>query len=350
MFKFAHYAYLQTLVAIFSKRLRLHDKASFSSLIHQPLQEILPALKDHKLEPVLKQLTQSHFKSLPAGNMDSLFLNILLNEAQSIIRSLLGTERDFFIYWIRRFELQNIKTILRGKSLQRSKQQIQAELTPFNHFSILPIGSLLSADNIQDILTQLEQTPFASIARYGSKNFEQKRDVFTIETAINHQYFSGLMNQLKYLNNEEQLLLQPLLGRIIDQTNLIWLLRYRISYHLSASHTYFLLISGGLYLNAKILAQLSQITKLEQIYQWLPNEINTLIKDSESLHQIELLLEKEMIQFAGNLLNSKPFSLTHAFAYLLLREKQLYRLHALFKGKLLGLSDNEIAFAVGENR
>lgn len=346
MLNAAHYAYLQTLVAIFSKRL-LSDSL-FSSLIRQPLHEILPELKNNGLENIIIKLTKSDLKPLPAGNMDNLFLAVLLDDAQSIIRSLSGHERDFFIFWIRRFELQNIKTILRGKSLQRPKEQILAELTPQNQFSILPIDKLLNADNITEILNQLEKTPFASIASYGSKNFAQKRDVFTIETAINHQYFTVLNDKLEYLSDEDQALLQPLLGRIIDQTNLIWLLRYRLEYDLSASHSYFLLVSGGLYLNHKILIRLSQINKLEQIHDLLPEEINNLIKEADSIFQIELNLEKNTIKTARALLKSKPFSLSHAFAYLILREKQLSQIHTLFKGKLLDLSDNEIAFAVGE--
>ncbi len=347
MLKIAHYAYLQTMITIFSKRLL--NYAEFSALIQQPIEEILPTLKNKGLDNIIQKLTQSHFKLLPAGNMDNLFLSVLLDDARSIIRSLSGYERDIFIYWIRRFELKNIKTILRGKSLQRSKEEVLAELTPLGHFTILPVDVLLNADNIAEILTLLEKTPFASIARYGSKSFEQKQDVFTIETALNHQYYTGLNKQLRVLSDEEQSLLQPLLGRIIDQTNLIWLLRYRLCYHLSPSHSYFLLVSGGYYLNSKILVQLSQITKLDQLYSMLPNEIGSLIKHCESIHQVELSLEKDIIQYAGNMLKESVFSLTHAFAYLVFREKQLSQLHALFKGKLLHLSDNEIAFAIGDS-
>ncbi len=348
MLKVAHYAYLQTLVAIFSKRL-LSD-LQISSLIKQPLKEILPKLNNNGLENIIIKLSESHFRPLPAGNMDNLFLSILLDDAQSIIRSLSGREREFFIYWIRRFELQNIKTILRGKSLQRPKEQILAELTPLNQFSVLPVDDLLNADNITDILHQLKKTPFASIAYYGSKNFEEKRDVFTVETAINHQYFTVLNDKLKDLSNEDQSLLMPLLGRIIDLTNLIWLLRYRLKYNLSPSHTYFLLVSGGLYLTPKFLIQLSQIKNLQQLHDLLPGKIDILLKETDSIHQIELSLEKDIIKTAVNMLKTKPFTLAHAFTYLILREKQLSQLHTLFKGKLLDLSDAEIAFAVGEGQ
>jgi len=345
MHKMAYYAYLQTLITIFSKRLL--SFAQFSRLIKKPVNEILPELKNTGLENIIKKFHQSQLKLLPAGNMDNLFLTVLLNDSQSIIRSVSGYERDFFIYWIRRFELKNIKTILRGKSLQRSKQHILSELTPLSNFCILPVDALLNADNIPEILNQLENTPFASIARYSSKNFSNKQDVFSIETAINQQYFAGLNNQLKQLNTEEQSLLHPLLGRIIDQVNLIWLLRYRLSYALSSSHSYFLLVSGGLYLNSRTLVQLCQLKQLDQLYSLLPVEISALIEDCKTIHEIELRLEKDIINQANKQLKTSPFSLTHAFAYLVLREKQLSQIHALLKGKLLSFSDSQISYAIG---
>jgi len=346
MLRISRYAYLQTLTAIFSKRLLSHKQLSY--LLKLPIDKILPALGHKGLDNIIQHLTQAQLKLLPAGNMDNLFLSVLLDDAQSIIRSLSGVERDFFIYWIRRFELQNIKTILRGKSLQREQEQIVAELTPLGPFSVLPIDELLHADNIPEILLQLEKTPFAAIARYGSKNFEKKQDVFTIETAINHQYFTGLQKQLRLLSEEDQAILRPLLGRIIDQTNLIWLLRYRLSYQLSPSHTYFLLVPGGLYLSSKRLVQLSKIKKWQQLCELLPEKMKAQITGCASIHHIELSLEQDIINYASRMLKTNTFTLSHAFIYLVVREKQLSQLHALLKGKLLHLADKEIAFATGE--
>jgi len=216
------------------------------------------------------------------------------------------------------------------------------------NFATLPINELLYADTIPEILEQLKSTHFSAIARYGSENYEQNKDVFTIETAINYQYFSGLNKRFKMLSKSEQDYLHPLLGLIIDQTNLIWLLRYRLSYNFSSSHSYFLLLSGGLHFNANKLATLSKIKYLEQIHSFLPEKISSLINNTESIHQIELCLEKNIIKVARSILKVSSFSLTHAFAYLVLREKQLALIHALFKGKLLQLPDNDIAYAMGE--
>jgi len=346
MLKSAHYAYLQTLTSILSQKLL--SEQQFLNLLKLPIEDILALLENKGLERVINKLTEAKLKLLPAGNMDNLFLSVLLDDAQKIIHSLSGLERDYFIYWIRRFELKNIKTILRGKSLQHPVEQIRSELTQVGDFSILPIDNLLHADNIPEILEQLKSTAFSAIAQYSHENYEQNKDVFTIETAINYQYFSGLKKRLKMLDKNEQDHLHPLLGQIIDQTNIIWLLRYRLFYNFSASHCYFLLLSGGHYLNAKKLMQLSQITTLEQIHNLLPNSIRAIVKTAESIHDIEISLEKNIIQLCRSVLAVSPFTLAHTFAYLVLREKQLALIHALLKGKLLQLNNTEIAFAMGE--
>ncbi len=345
--EFTRYAYLQTLISIYSTRLLTQQQ--FIHLLKQPLEEILLSLEKKGLENIIIKLSQSKFKLLPAGNMDNLFLAVLLKDAQAIIHSISGFEREFLVYWMRRFELQNIKTIIRGKSLRRPVDKISAELTQLGEFSILPVDELLKADNIQDILKQLSATAYSSIARYGSANLEHKADVFTIETTINHEYFAGLHKRFRMLHKNEQNFMKSILGKMIDQTNLIWLLRYRLFYGLSSSHTYFLLAPGGRYLNSNNLVQLCKIRKLDQLYDLLPNGIGSLIDGLDSIHQIELSLEKDIIRVASVILKATKFSMTNAFAYLLLREKQLSQLHALFKGKLLYLSDSEIAYAVGEH-
>ncbi|MFK5987020.1 MAG: V-type ATPase subunit [Pseudomonadota bacterium] len=345
MLKVTRHAYLQTRLSIYATRLLTEQQ--FVSLLKQPLEEILPAVANQGLQKIEKKLIQSHLSLLAAGNMDNLFLSVFLGDAQIIIRSLSGVEHEFFVYWMRRFELKNLKTIIRGKSLQRPVEQIQAELTIIKQFSLLPIETLLNMDSIADILKQLENTSFSSIAHYADSNYEAKEDIFTIETAINHEYFSGLKKRLNKLVIKQQDLIQPLMGSIIDLTNLIWLLRYRLLYGFSSSHCYFLLVSGGLYLNANNLARLSKIENIEQLNDLLPDKISEKIIAFESIHQIELSLEKHIILLARMILKTSSFSLAHVFAYLVLREKQLSQLHALFKGKLLHLPDSEIAIAMG---
>jgi len=348
MLNVARYSYLHTLVTIFSQQ--LISTPQFLKILKLPIEEIVIALENRGLDNIIKNLSQSQFKLPPAGNMDNLFLSALLKDAQSLIRSLTGIERDFFIYWVRRFELQNIKTILRGKSLQCSSDQIRGELTQLGNFSTLPVEELLSTDDIPEILNLLKNTPFSAIARYSSDNFEQKQDVFSVETSINHQYFNGLEKRLRMLNKQEQNTIHPILGRIIDQINLIWILRYRLNYQLSASHTYFLLASGGFHLNSNDLIRLSQIEKFEQVFAMLPQKLAVLIDHADSIHTIELCLEKKIIELAQSLLRNTQFSLTQAFLYLVIREKQLFQIHALLKGKLLQLADKDIQFAMGNSK
>jgi V/A-type H+-transporting ATPase subunit C len=345
MLKQAHYAYLQTWVSL--ARQRLWSKTALLALCQQPLAEILPQLANQGLDDIIAQLRHNQLQLLPAGNMDALFLAVLLKEGRSMVRALTGEEREWVIYWLQRFDLQNIKAILRGKSLQHTREQISDKLIPVPYFSHLPLQALLNAEDINETLRQLEHSTFATIARHSRESFTQQPDVFTIETAINHQYYVGLVKRVQKLPTEERARLHRLLGQLLDPINLIWLLRYRLDYGLSASHSYFLLVGGGWQLTAEALTRLVQIESFAQLPELLPPKMRAVLANSPSIQVCELRLEQELMTQANQFLRQTPFGVGHVLAYLLLREKQLKHIHALLKGKLLHLPDEQIRFAIG---
>lgn len=374
MSRMARYSYLNTLIAILAQS--LFSPRQISQLLPQSLQQLSETLQNRGLANVLEPLSQAGNRLLPAGNMDNLFLSVLLNECRSITRAVSGKEQVFFKDWVRRFELQNIKTILRGKSLNHSVEKIRNELTHMDSFSVLPIDELLHCDDINEILALLNKTPYAAIAGYSQLHYEQKQDLFSVEASINWQYYNGLEKKLRLLASNDKNQIQPLFGAFIDQINLTWLLRYRLIYKLSASHTYFLLVPGGRYLKPAQLMALSRVDSLTQIFPILPENLRQQLRcDKSKLQQltqkqsnqpleastkpqpsaevdnillIEQCLESHYLQQAYQVLKMQSFSLAKAFAYLLIREKQLFQIHALLKGKLLNLADAQIALAMGE--
>ena len=353
--KSSQYAYMQTMVSMLAKALlQTHE---IELLAQQPLDKILQIAQLKALAKIFEEqfntkqsnTIQFNIKQavLPAGKIDQLILQTLCSEAIRIIRPLNADERSFISYWMRRFELQNVKTIIRGKSLNHSSKIIRQQLIQVPYFSYLNLDKLIQKDDISEVLNELKTTPYASISRYALQHFEQSRDVFTAETSINHQFYEGL-NKRQYLFAKiDQDNIHQLLGLIIDQLNLIRLLRYRLYYQFSAPQTFFHLISGGLYLKQQQLQQLSNVEKLSQIHEYLPVQYKQYLADCETLQDIEIALEIKIIERAWELMNKTRYSIAQVFIFLVLREKQLSQLHTLIKGKVLSLSQNSIDIALG---
>ena len=82
-----------------------------------------------------------------------------------------------------------------------------------------------------DTMNTLPQYPgFTSRHQHGAtleavahQHYQQKNDVFTAESSINHQFYEGLGKRLQLFSNQDRESIHQLLGLIIDQINLITL-------------------------------------------------------------------------------------------------------------------------------
>ena len=129
------------------------------------------------------------------------------------------------IYWLRQIENRNIKTILRGKAMLRSSRDIESKLFDLGTFTSLPIDDLMHAEDVSEVLRQLEKTCYASLAYYTHEQYEQQKDIFNLETSVDQQFFIGMLRRVNMLESHDKAQMHPLLGRIIDQMNLVRLLQ-----------------------------------------------------------------------------------------------------------------------------
>ena len=86
----------------------------------------LPLVAMHKIEDMV--LAQDYVRTARAKGLD---------ETQVLIRPLSGDARDFLAFWTARFELSNVKTLLRSKMSGERPAAVLARLTPMGAFGRL---------------------------------------------------------------------------------------------------------------------------------------------------------------------------------------------------------------------
>lgn len=274
----------------------------------------------------------------------------LLSEIKILLRPLSGAAHAFLLFWMRKYELANLKLILRSKLLDESRSSLQSRLVDLGQFALLPTESLLRTENTAELLRVLEITPFRHIARSAFQIYSQRQDLFALDASIEQAYFSGLYHHFEALEESEQDHLHPLVGGLIDQLNLTWLLRYRFTYSLAPAEAFYFTIPGGYALNSWRLKTLSQLGSVEEVVKHLPPVMATLLADKPKIPQIERLLDQMIINVAQRLLNRTLFNLARAIAYLHLREKQLSHIRGILNGTALGLPEEMIREAAGLSR
>jgi V/A-type H+-transporting ATPase subunit C len=248
---------------------------------------------------------------------------------------------------MRRFEIINLKTIIRGKLTKCSPDAILKELVDLGPMVALPVNDLVHTEDIAELLHRLEISQYADLARQARRIYEESHDLFSVEATIDRHYFAGLAKRVNALPDAERRRLRPLSGILIDQTNLIWLLRYRFAYGLAPPHAYFLLAPSGYHLDTRVLLMLVQLGSFDEVIQKIPPPLGEVLKGADTVIAAEARLEREVERVAWSILRYSTFNLARAFAFLLLREKQMLLIHIAVKGQQLQLDEGLIREAAG---
>ena len=329
----AQFAYFDTRISIYARQL-LDIKR-------------LDAFIDHLYDDNRQDNFQSSQSLQYTGELDQSNVTVLLNELTVLIRPLSGAAREQLGYWAHRFELGNLKTIIRGKMSDLPRSQIELQLQDMGAFTSLPVDELLQSDTPAELLRRLEQTPYAEIASRARHLLEQGEALFALDAALDRRYFAGLARRGRSTDSGPGQLLRDIVGCMVDRVNLVWLLRYRFAYNLSPAQAYYLLIPASHRLLPQQMQQLAQCASFEDAMSSMPNPFDKILEGARNTTEVTLKMEKENWRIAENILRHSNFNVARALAYMMLRERDLRRLRAIACGRSMRMDGNAIRSALG---
>ena len=335
-------SYLKARASVMSGQ--LIDEDEFESLLHAPLPQLegqfgLEGISDRGLSPA--ELNRTIERGL---------INQLMNELSILLRPLNGAARDSLIYWSRKFELYNLKALIRGKLNNLPYDLIRESLHILPSLISLPHEALLRTENVPELLRQLERTPYEAIARQARQVYEEKNESFSLDATIDLRYHAGLLKHAQSCDPEDQVPLLKLIGSLIDRQNLPWLLRYRLNYQLSPTETYYLMIPSGRHIHSELLKQLVNMQGMPQILEALPAPLDSRLADSDTIMAVELAMTEDLNHQARRCLQFSPSAVTRSLAYMMLREMDLRRVFAIIQGRVLTLDERLIRQAADLDR
>jgi V/A-type H+-transporting ATPase subunit C len=335
-------AYLKTRVGIFSGRLLSpQDIDRYKAMSLNQLAEALD------LMPIIEEPIDLRQKS---RLIEQALLHRMMSELAVLLRPLGARARGLLLYWPRKFELFNLKTLIRGKLNDLDMDEIRDSLHDLPENIRLPHEALLQAENVLEMMRQLDQGPYALIARQARHVYEEKNEGFSLDAAIDRLYYAGMQHHINLASSIDKRGLQKVIGSMIDRQNIIWLLRYRLVYQFSASEAYYLLIPTGGRIQRDLLMELANLEGLQTIIEHLPDAFRQLIEDAENITQVRQRLDQHVSDELQKLMRYSPDAVVSALCYVIARDMDLMRLYALIQGKLLQMDSSLIDQAVAGKR
>jgi len=283
-------------------------------------------------------------RDLPAAQIDGVQLERALTRqwvaaAQRPTTLLQGASRTLMNWYGRRWELNNLKTILRARHHHAAPEQFLPALIPLEGTSNLPWSTLAAVGSIAELVERLQHTWYGKVLRPALEEYRRQQSVFVLEAALDLAYYRQLRNCVTALHGRDRREADQLIGFWIDAQNLLWAYRYRLYAHLSPEEILNYTLHHHLRVNAAVVRAIALGAPLREMTaqlwgQQLP-ELASLadLTERDALPKLELLLWRHRFARARKIQATAALHLGAVLAYEVLLESEVRDLITIIEGK-----------------
>lgn len=270
-------------------------------------------------------------------NMDRTFSKVMRfvnGEAKSLLGTLLG-----------RWDLFNIKTIVRGTHMHLGAAQIESSLFAFGQFTAADLKALASADGVHAVVDTMVtwDLPYAAPLRKAMPEYLRTTDLSLLELALDRYYAEWAATRLegKSINT---VLARRLVGIQTDATNLLTVFRLQKADVPDIDIERFFL-PGGISVSRELFMQLAVLSDVDEVLDRLKRTpygpqldpaVLTYIEE-DTISVFERALEDFVVRRALAAGRGDPLGVGILISYLWAKQNEITNLRIIVKGMAVGM-------------
>lgn len=338
-----NYAYATTRVK--SKKSYLLTKDTYPKLMMMDLNEIGRFMGETQYKTEMAELASrwSGVNLIELGTYRNLARTL-----SSIIRFTTGDLREMLSAWMLRWDVSNIKTIIRGKYAGATLEDIQEDLVPAGNLSEEYLLSLAALNGPAEVVEALRKKGIISVPEEVLSNIEKGGTLSPLEDYLDKEYYDGLLAHVKPTNKGARIFLS-FIEQEIDMANLRTLLKLKQA-GLPADKIRPYFIKGGRELDINELNRLAPIESFDTVldelskypfYEDIKDGIEKA-KQTGSLNDIMLNLQKYLARQAEKFSHMFPLSILPIIDYIIRKKIEVDNIRTIARGKAAGLDPEVI--------
>lgn len=298
------------------------------------LTSLVTALQSTAYSPYLKNLED---KGLTPKQVIYQIKNRIAVAYQTAIHSAPVNTRSLLVQLYRHFEIDNLKAVLRGITTNSPWEQVQHILFPLGSLSTLPAQQMLETGSVEAAIALIPQSPYYDTLTHALKRYSDEQSLFPLEVALDLNYWNKLWSGANQLPGEDRAEARRVIGPLVDMTNLLWAIRYRVYYKLSEEEIVNYTLPFGYHVRDEDIRSIAAggdiVRILERIY---PNliDVEALLEDATSgLPKLELQMQRQIFKQFRSVFTGYPFHIGLALAFPILSELEIQDLTVLIEAK-----------------
>lgn len=332
------YSYLNSKVK--AKTSKLLSPQDYEQLLHKSsVQEVASYLK-HKTSygHVLRDLDEN---TAHRGEIEKILSNAQFRRCQKLMKLIKGKESKFMQYNIIRYEIEDLKLMIRTLHIHHSLDEIEKSLFILEKTS-LDIKKLLASKTLSELVDGLKGTEYYNILNPLIKS-DDEASMFTIEMALDLYYYRWILKaKERYLSGEDKRIITKSIGEEIDVLNLIWLFRVKKYYKMDKDLVYRYILPSYYHLTKEELQTMVEAESLEDLLNLIEKTTYNHIFDEDKSILFDYNYRRFIMTLQEKLLKTKPFSIASIISYLHIKEVEMKNIISIIEGIRYGLSGEKI--------
>ena len=253
--------------------------------------------------------------------------------------------RPLLTQFCRHFQVDNLKAVLRSLVTGASWDRVRYVLFPPGVVPALPVQAMLEAGSVEAAVEQLRGTPYYDTLAHAMRRYTAEQSLFPLEVALDLSYWRVLWNDVNRLPSQDRAQALRIVGSLLDLNNLMWAIRYRVYYRLSEEEVINYTLPFGHQVrdeDIRAIAAGADIPRVvARVYPDLTGMDALLREPRRGLPELELQLQRHLVDQCRAAFSGYPFHIGIPLAYLVLSELEIQDLTALIEAKSMHMSAKE---------
>ncbi|HIG95718.1 TPA: ATP synthase A1 subunit C [Candidatus Woesearchaeota archaeon] len=336
--------YPYTYARVSAMKGKLIQRDQYQKMLRMGTNEVTKFLQETEYRKEIDELTATH------AGLQLIESALHRNLARSLMKMKTIAEGSLKMViegYLKREDMRNIKTIMRGKFTKADSQQIESLLMPVGDLKKGFLQRLLQKESVPEIMKELKFIDSKQLEK-GMKKFQETGNLFILENLLDQQYYKEMLAFTQRIP-EQGTLFREFLELEIDMLNIKTLLRLKRE-HLPPQEIEPYLFYAGAKLKKDELQHLLKLQQVEEVLERLARhgygkvlqEGMETYKKNKSLSGIEVALHRNLLQRITLMTHQNPLSIDVLLGFMLAKEMEIRNLKLLIKGKQAGLDEGFI--------
>ena len=331
----ARYAY--GTARVHAMKVKLFPKETYSKLVVMDLPEIARFIEESEYKAEVDELARTY------SGIDLVEFATHLNLARTntkLMEMTMGQPHQLIVEYLRRWDIWNIKTILRGKTYGASDEEIARILVASGELSHEYLQNLVRKASVEEVIAALKGTVYYDVI----KDIDYVESSMKLEDELDKFYYARMLDLVSRISGSSLYL--TVIKMEVDVVNLKTLFRLKNA-DISGPRVLEYIIPGGLYLLDKEIAKLAdapfdEFVALLSKYRYWSAISDIVTEQMESLSKIELRLDKYLNEHVWKISTFNPLTVLPMLGYMLSKDAEVDNIQAIVRGKEAGLSQEII--------